>query len=643
MDDVMLSSDNSSLPTMSIQGGQPMDKADKELDRWEYAQKGIVQRDDSGDFEGGFTQHFIEIQQELLGQIPATAISGNDITSSCLYVAGLSAISAGKFAPISLLLVVVVLWLFKGVYSEVGAALPLNGGAYNVLLNTTSKLLAALAACLTLLSYVATAVVSGSEAAYYAQNLWEKIDPLWATVLLLAFFCVLNLVGISESSVVATIIFAIHCTTLIILIVLCAVEAFKTNWVMLVRNWKTDPIVSVSQDIFFGFCSGLLGVSGFETSANFIEEQKPGVFPQTLRNMWIAVAVFNPIISLLSMALIPLSEMPKYSQTLLSEMGNRAAGPWLSILVSADAALVLSGAVLTSYVGVIGLMRRMALDRLLPRFLLTQNKWRRTNHWIILTFFAVTSSLFLIVSLSSSSGVANVQTTLAGVYTVSFLSVMALFGIGNLLLKYKRSELPREYKTFWGFTIIAIVSVGAALVGNILYSVSVLVYFSAYFLATLVVVGIMMARIRILRFIYTSLAKFSCLNNFMGDWLKLQIKAIQDTDIVFFTRRGKLSVINKAILYIRENELTDKIKIIHCYETEDDIPAKLIANVKIMDRCYPKTTIDLFMVRGKFSPSMVHHLSEKLDIPKNFMFLTCPNGKFPNNIAEFGGVRLITH
>lgn len=58
-----------------------------------------------------------------------------------------------------------------GVYSEVGSALPLNGGAYNILLNTTTKLIAALAACLTLLSYVATAVVSGSEG-----KLWMKSE-----------------------------------------------------------------------------------------------------------------------------------------------------------------------------------------------------------------------------------------------------------------------------------------------------------------------------------------------------------------------------------------------------------------------------------------------------------------------------------
>jgi hypothetical protein len=38
-------------------------------------------------------------------------------------------------------------------------------------------------------------------------------------------------------------------------------------------------------------------------------------------------------------------------------------GQWLNILVSADATLVLCGSVLTSYVGIIGLVRRMTLDR----------------------------------------------------------------------------------------------------------------------------------------------------------------------------------------------------------------------------------------------------------------------------------------
>ena len=106
-----------------------------------------------------------------LGQLAATAICGNDITSSCLYVSALTITYAGQYAFIALLIVAAVLFLFRRIYGEVVGALPLNGGAYNVLLNTTSKSNASVAACLTILSYMATAVISASEAMHYLHTL----------------------------------------------------------------------------------------------------------------------------------------------------------------------------------------------------------------------------------------------------------------------------------------------------------------------------------------------------------------------------------------------------------------------------------------------------------------------------------------
>jgi amino acid transporter len=112
-----------------------------------------------------------------LGVWAATAICGNDITSSCLYVAALSAVYAGKYAPLCLLLVGGVLYLYRWIYAEVGDALPLNGGAYNCLLNTTSKFRASMAACMTILSYMATAVISATEAVHYGGNLSRDYLP----------------------------------------------------------------------------------------------------------------------------------------------------------------------------------------------------------------------------------------------------------------------------------------------------------------------------------------------------------------------------------------------------------------------------------------------------------------------------------
>jgi len=599
---------------------------------WEFAGWGSTSEMVADDHM--ITESLLISPPHKLGQIPATAISGNDITSSCLYVVGLSVAYSGKFSPLSLFLVVIVLYLFRNVYAEVGSALPLNGGAYNVLLNTTSKHVASLAAALTMLSYVATAVVSASEAMEYAQDLVPQINPSWATIALLALFAILNLIGISESSKVATAIFAVHCFSLTMLIICCTIFGFKNNWVILEQNWALPPINGVGLDLFYGFCSGLLGVSGFETSANFIEEQDKGVFPKTLRNMWVAVAFFNPLSALLCLATIPYNTIITNQRIILSTMGLVSAGYWLQLVIAIDAALVLSGAVLTGYVGITGLVHRMALDRLLPNFLLHKNPLTHTNHWIIIGFFLTTSSLYLLVR-------GNVQ-VLSGVYTVSFLSVMSLFAIGNMLLKYKRSQLPREIKTRWVFVLLALTSVAVALIGNVVLQPSVLEYFAIYFCATIVIVGIMIGRVSLMRFLLFFLSKVKSCNP-CTERLKESANEIRNRELIFYTRKGDIHVLNKAIMYVRDNESSNCLTIVHAHETEKDIPSSLKKNVEWLDRLYPKIRVNLLLVRGKFSPRLVESVGKKLGVPKNYMFMACPNSKFPHNIGEFGGVRLITH
>ena len=70
----------------------------------------------------------------------------------------------------------------------------------------------------------------------------------------------------------------------------------------------------------------MLGVSGFESSANYVEAQKPGVFRLTLRNMWLAVIIFNPLIALLALGLLPMPELVGAKDDLVSRMGSWWAG-----------------------------------------------------------------------------------------------------------------------------------------------------------------------------------------------------------------------------------------------------------------------------------------------------------------------------
>lgn len=199
------------------------------------------------------------------------------------------------------------------------------------------------------------------------------------------------------------------------------------------------------------------------------------------------MAIFNPLISLLAMRLLPLQQIGANKEDLLAQMGLIASGRLLQIWVSVDAVLVLSGAVLTSYVGVTGLVRRMTLDQ-----------------WII--------------------------------------------------------DL---------------------------------------------------------------------------------IEKINSQAVIFFSRGDNLASFNRAALYVLENEQTKRLIVVHCYEDEESIPATLAEQLKTIDKIYPQLRIDLMMVKGKFGPELIERLSQRMCVPKNYMFIGTPGDRFPHSIADLGGVRLI--
>ena len=166
--------------------------------------------------------------------------------------------------------------------------------------------------------------------------------------------------------------------------------------------------------------------------------------------------------------------------------------------------------------GVAGLVRRLALDRALPAAF-------ERPRWVVLGFFALTSSLFLALTGGGEDG--GQLSDLGGVYALvrlgrwegrcgvrgerrapppsttpqAFLSVMVAFAAASLLLKAQRPALPRLAVTPVAVVAAALAMVLAGLVGNVLKSPGVVPVFLAYFAASLAVVGAMLERTRLLR------------------------------------------------------------------------------------------------------------------------------------------------
>ncbi|MBK9421819.1 MAG: APC family permease [Flavobacteriales bacterium] len=573
-----------------------------------------------------------------LGQLAATAIAGNDITSSCLYVGAIALGYAGPWAVVALLIVAGVLFLFRKIYGEVVGALPLNGGAYNVLLNTTNKYNASIAACLTILSYMATAVLSASTAMYYLHALVPSVPVLIATVVVLSIFMLLSIAGMSESSVVAIIIFIAHLVTMGVLIFASiwfvmhhGFDLFKLNWSMPLPGGR-----GIAAALFFGFSTAMLGVTGFESSANYVEEQQHGVFPKTLRNMWVAVTLLNPLIVLCAILILPLAAIGQHQETMLSFMGVTVGGNWLATLVTVDAVVVLCGAVLTSYVGVSGLIKRMTLDRIMPQFLLKETKQGSSPRIILLFFLLCLSVLFL----------TNAETdALAGVYTISFLTVMAFFAIGNFLLKMKRSRLPRLETASVAAVSVALTGVVLALYGNVRLHPEFLVVFLQYFIPTMLIIAVMLNRKAILEVLMAWVSRFvesvPGLAIFGRFAISRTIRELNSQEFVYFTKGDDLSILNRVMMYVQANEITKKIRIVTVLKEGEKTHEDYIRDMEVLDRAYPEIKIEFTELHGVFGPELVHRLSEEWNIPTNFMFIGSPSDRFPYRLAELGGVRLV--
>ena len=278
----------------------------------------------------------------------------------------------------------------------------------------------------------------------------------------------------------------------------------------------------------------------------------------------------------------------------------------------------------------------MALDRCLPQYLLKVGT-RGTTYRILFAFFLLCVSVNWITG--GDIGI------LAGVYTISFLTVMALFAVGNILLKIKRDKLPRPVRASWVAVLTAITAVLIGLVGNAVRDPKYLTMFFIYFIPTMAVVAVMLYRIPILKLLLgavraTSAALITPLRRAAKN-VQGKIDEINSQQVVFFTRGDNVSNLNNAMRYVMENEDTNRIKVVTVVNDKSEIPPKLADDLRFLDEAYPQIDIDYVQRVGKFGPELIQELSKEWNVPSNLMFIGSPGGKLPYGLAELGGVRLI--
>jgi amino acid transporter len=146
--------------------------------------------------------------------------------------------------------------------------------------------------------------------------------------------------------------------------------------------------------------------------------------------------------------------------------------------------------------GVSGLLKRLANDLVMPKFLAQTNS-RGAAHMAIITFVIVSMSLFLaIFNPDEPKAIGD----FGGVFAISFLSVLVAFAAAAVLLKLYRARLARMVIAKWWHIILSLCAVSAGLLGNIILTPTVFELFVIYLSGFLAVVIYMSTKVEVFSF-----------------------------------------------------------------------------------------------------------------------------------------------
>lgn len=281
-------------------------------------------------------------------------------------------------------------------------------------------------------------------------------------------------------------------------------------------------------------------------------------------------------------------------------------------------------------------MKRMTLDRILPQALLKENK-QGSSPRIFMLFFLLCISVLAITR--------GKLGPLAGVYTISFLLVMAYFGYGNFLLKIKRYRLPRPEFAPSYIVAIAIFLILVAIYFNVKMHPEYLIVFLQYFIPSILALQLLLNRKQILQYMLIIVNSFFDVFKRWSVWGRLHItkylRRLSEQEFVYFTKGDNIAVLNKVMTYVENNEITTRLKIVTVLNEGQEITASFLYDFDVLDRAYPDIDMEFIQLRGAFGPALILQLCKEWKIPTNFMFISSPSDKFSHRIADLHGVRLI--
>jgi len=249
---------------------------------------------------------------------------------------------------------------------------------------------------------------------------------------------------------------------------------------------------------------------------------------------------------------------------------------------------------------------------------------------------------FITLSLALHASCAFSLSTASSLFSLSFISVMGLYVLSSLLLRFRRRRLLRSLPSPLWILVAAAAVVVTVFVGNIVPGPRIFGLFIAYLCAVIGPLLVQNYELQLLWFMMNIDKHTPFLRRYsLQRVLIKRINYLQRLPVYVWVKSDNIQSLLEACLYIRGNEATSRLVFIHAYDTLERIPLELAANSKILSKAFPTMMIDLVFLKGSFSPALVEATCAKLEVPLSSCFMFSPSERNECDLASYRGVRVM--
>ena len=372
----------------------------------------------------------------------AWAVVFCDIGTSVYYVPGILYGHVKDATPFFVLLTTGGFILLSLKYIEISWRNPEGGGVVTITTKAFGPMWGCLGGMLITVDYFLTTAISAVAGFQYIGSGFPALD---AHIVLLAcigvgILAVLNVVGIRESAAVALVMAGASFVVNLVVIVLALFTMDTQQWSTVISRLGTGSGISHYQ-LLVGFSSAWLAFSGLES----ISQLSPAMrLPLRHTTRWamaavmITMVVTSPVLTALSIGLLPEHFKAAESERFISELGRIVGGFGVKLAVVLTASSLLLFASNTAIIGSYHVFLALVKGEFLPKIISMRSKTFNTPHIAIV----IATAIPILVILGSGGE----MKILGDMYAFGLLGA---FVFSSLSLDSIRWNLGRRDLGFW--------------------------------------------------------------------------------------------------------------------------------------------------------------------------------------------------